>query len=69
MEMYRQGDILLKSIEIIPSEATEIEDRILAYGETTEHKHQLIGSVRVRQHQQQKYIEVEEDVEESKKTK
>ena len=60
---YRQGDIYLKKVDEIPADAKEIKDFVLAYGEVTGHKHQLQGKLKVRQRQEQKYIEVEEDSE------
>jgi len=44
MEMYRQGDVLLKRIDAIPVDAklTEQKERIvLAYGEVTGHAHAI----------------------------
>lgn len=38
--MIRQGDVLLKKIEKIPSN-TKKKDLVLAYGEVTGHKHVL----------------------------
>jgi hypothetical protein len=41
---WRQGDVGIRQIEKIPPSAQEIEhDGVLAYGETTGHKHQLVG--------------------------
>lgn len=43
VEMYRQGDILLKKIEKIDGKKVCEEQKILAYGEVTGHKHVLKG--------------------------
>ena len=43
-KMYRQGDVLLLPIESIPENTQKINDKILAFGEATGHKHQLTGA-------------------------
>lgn len=40
---YRHGDIFLIEIEDIPNDAVATSNRVLAEGETTGHKHQLVG--------------------------
>lgn len=49
MENIRQGDILLKKVEMNDKEKSRLKyigegRRILAYGEVTGHSHQLIGT-------------------------
>jgi hypothetical protein len=39
----RQGDVLLTPIDKLPENLKE-KDNILAYGEVTGHKHQLVGT-------------------------
>jgi hypothetical protein len=41
----RQGDILLEKIDKMPDGMIKTENKILALGEATGHKHQLIGNV------------------------
>jgi len=42
---YQQGDVLIETVEELPSGCKEAEDKgILAYGETTGHKHKLEDS-------------------------
>lgn len=41
--MWRQGDLLIKKVSIIPENAKMKKDRILAEGEATGHKHLLTG--------------------------
>lgn len=42
---WRQGDVGILKVDKIPTTAKEIKhDGVLAYGETTGHKHQLIGN-------------------------
>jgi len=41
MEIYRQGDILIKKIKNIPENTKKLNHRILAHGEATGHMHQL----------------------------
>lgn len=39
--MYRQGDLLIVKCDSIPPAARKKEDRVLAYGEATGHKHEF----------------------------
>lgn len=41
MRYYQQGDVLLKKIEELPGDLTEIKGKVLQEGETTGHKHQF----------------------------
>jgi len=41
MKMFRQGDILLKEIEKLPENKKILKDKVLAYGEVTEHSHRF----------------------------
>lgn len=43
MIYYQQGDVLLKPIKCVPTEATAAADSVLAYGEATGHSHRLVG--------------------------
>lgn len=38
---YRQGDLLIEKIDVIPESAKKLDHRILAYGEATGHTHAL----------------------------
>ncbi len=38
----RQGDVFLQKVDSLPKEAIE-KDNILAYGESTGHKHQIVN--------------------------
>jgi len=40
----RQGDLLFIKVQSIPKEAKRVKSQILAYGETTGHKHELVGA-------------------------
>ncbi len=44
MEMYRQGDVLLRRIEKVAGKPTDSGEKVLALGETTGHKHILRGN-------------------------
>lgn len=45
MEMYQQGDVLMKSVKAVPSDAKKCAAKdglfVLAYGEVTGHKHAI----------------------------
>jgi len=42
MNIYRQGDLLIKQIDKLPENLKKIKDNIIAIGEATGHKHQLL---------------------------
>ena len=41
--MFRQGDILLITAKAVPSNAAKHDDGVLATGEATGHKHELLS--------------------------
>lgn len=41
--MYRQGDLLIKPVDSIPASAKKVASGIILYGESTGHKHRLVG--------------------------
>lgn len=47
MEFKRHGDLLIVKIDALPTGLKKIDDSVLAYGETTGHKHRLTGLVQV----------------------
>lgn len=55
---FRHGDLLLTQIEKIPESAKHAEDKILAYGEATGHKHQLMGPAIIYRDQAAQFVEV-----------
>lgn len=40
--MYRQGDVYLFPTEKLPKKLTSVKNKVLAYGEVTGHRHQII---------------------------
>jgi hypothetical protein len=58
----RQGDLLIKKISEMPANVKESGDKILALGETTGHKHQLMSSeiLRVGNNKTVQYLEIVE---------
>lgn len=43
IHIVRHGDILLRQIEKLPTELTEVKTNVVAEGEHTNHSHRLIG--------------------------
>jgi hypothetical protein len=41
MELYRHGDLLVKSVESVPSDARQLHHLVLAQGELTGHSHRI----------------------------
>jgi hypothetical protein len=57
-KLLRQGDVLLKRVEGIPSDAAETKDCVLARGEVTGHSHRLSGARVFRASSNQLLVEV-----------
>ena len=62
MKIYRQGDVLLKEIVDIPQDTTKAKHNILAFGEVTGHKHQLLSNqiVVLEDKSAQKYVQLQQ---------
>lgn len=60
MKIYRHGDVLLKEIQALPKGSTVLQDKVLAYGEVTGHKHQFADASTIDrfQHQDKLYLQV-----------
>lgn len=60
--IFRHGDLLIKRISVLPANLKQLQTKVLAEGETTGHKHKLVGQqVQVfEDSNQQKYIELKE---------
>lgn len=44
MKKYQQGDVIVRAVKALPKTEKElVESGILAYGEATGHKHQIVG--------------------------
>ena len=59
MKLYRQGDVLLKSIESLPKGVTKNDSKVLAYGEVTGHSHRFEGEGVVTYGNPIQYIDVQ----------
>lgn len=62
MKIYRQGDVLLKEVKYIPvKQEVAKEEKVLAWGEVTGHKHLMKGkNLRFFQEQEQVFVDVPE---------
>lgn len=55
----RHGDLVVIPVKDVPKEAKVAEDNILARGESTGHKHQLLGgNAQILRQKSQQFIEV-----------
>lgn len=57
VRMFRQGDLLIKEIKSVPQEAKISADKVLAYGEATGHKHQIVGQMQVFRDGNRQFLE------------
>ncbi|MHB8118648.1 MAG: hypothetical protein ACYDHX_07985 [Methanothrix sp.] len=57
---FRHGDLLLVPVREIPPAAERAGDKILAYGEATGHKHQLLGNAIIFRETEQQFVEIVE---------
>ena len=55
--MARQGDVLIRQIDQIPTEAAEINEKIIAVGEG-HHEHKVIGEIDVFENEKSLYLKV-----------
>lgn len=55
--MARQGDVLIRQIDQIPSEANEINEKVIAVGEG-HHEHTVIGEIDVFENEKSLYLKV-----------
>ncbi|MBI2135741.1 hypothetical protein HYU06_01580 [Candidatus Woesearchaeota archaeon] len=62
MKIYRQGDVVLKEINDMPDNLTKAKHNILAFGEVTGHKHQLLSQqiVVLEDKASQKYVQLKQ---------
>lgn len=58
MQLVRHGDLLLKPIDSIPKDAKLTDSKILAYGESTGHIHEIKGNAQILVTQDQKFVNV-----------
>lgn len=49
-EHYRQGDVLIVRVDKIPEGVKPAPDLVLAHGEVTGHKHQILDAKRVKRY-------------------
>lgn len=55
---YRQGDVLLVAIKSIPKDAQKAKNKIIAYGESSDHCHAMTGEVDVLEVNGRSYLVV-----------
>ena len=60
-KMWRHGDVLVRSIKEIPSEATKRQGSILARGEATGHAHRIQGKCELFESKGTLYLQILDD--------
>ena len=58
MKIYRHGDLLIREVKGMPINLRRSETNILALGEATGHKHELIGDCDVFENHKNKFFVV-----------
>jgi hypothetical protein len=58
MKQYRQGDILLREVKELPKNIKKLDHKVLAYGEATGHRHQVINGELYENDQKRMYLQV-----------
>ena len=62
MKAYRHGDVVIRVVEKIPTQAKALTHRVLAEGEMTGHKHQItVGDATLYEHEGTLFLKVESD--------
>ena len=59
--LYRQGDVLLKKVNSIPKGLKKEDKCILAYGEVTGHKHQILSNGTLMKKGEKTYLRMDDD--------
>ena len=64
MRIFRNGDLLIKELDAFPKGLKKINSNVLAFGEVTGHRHELIGSCQVMENKEgKKFFKVDEEAE------
>lgn len=58
MDMYRQGDVLLTRIEVLPEGLTRRSSQVIVEGEATGHQHRLVAGDVLQDAQGRLYLAV-----------
>lgn len=58
--LYRQGDLLLRRVFALPENLRPRQSEILAEGETTGHRHRLVGQAQILDGEDGEYLRVNE---------
>jgi len=61
-EIYRHGDLILKPVSHIPTDAKNVNSKVLAHGENG-HTHELKGNCQILETEQTKFIQANEPLE------
>lgn len=61
VRLYRQGDVLLKTVDKIPNNLDKEDKCILAYGEVTGHKHQILKNGMLMKNKDKSYLKMIDD--------
>ena len=63
-KIFRHGDLLIREIKELPKGLKKIDSKVLAFGEITNHSHQLIGQCQVMENKEgKKFFQAQEEVE------
>ena len=60
-KFIRHGDLMIKRVDLIPSDAKQTDNMTLALGEATGHHHTLQGNCQVYQQGETKFVKAESD--------
>jgi len=63
MNWIRHGDVVLEKVQHAKGTQNRGKNVVLAEGEVTGHKHVLSGQVLVSEHENQRFVELEQDTE------
>jgi len=63
-KLFRHGDLLIEKVGFLPSNIKKVKGKVLAEGEATGHKHELIGNVQLfRDKDRQVFFKNQQEVE------
>lgn len=61
IKLWRHGDVVLTAVESRPTEAKEIKELVLAYGEVTGHAHRVKGNASLWEFGGERFLVVEDE--------
>jgi hypothetical protein len=57
-KQYRQGDVLLEKVDTIPAQSKPVKEKVIAFGESSDHCHRVTDNVDVLESNGETFLHV-----------